>query len=88
MAEAKKQYPYQGKTVDGEEIAFETDGEQWTQYQLADGTKLKVKLVMMDVVRLAEVDENGVPVYLFTAQQIVGVEPNPALIQPKKDKVQ
>lgn len=77
-----KLYDYQGRKVEGEEVLFTTKGEQWCVYALADGSELKVKLVMMDVVRLKGVEDNGQPVYLFTAQQVVGVTPHPSLLKP------
>jgi hypothetical protein len=81
MAEPRK-FPYQNRMVEGEEIEFESKGEQWNIYTLADGSKLKLKLVMMEVMRLVnEHDALGNPVYVFTAQQVVGVESNPELIR-------
>ncbi|MBS1823532.1 MAG: hypothetical protein JST61_16430 [Acidobacteria bacterium] len=79
MAE-KNKYPYKGEQVPGESVAFTTLGENWSIYKLADGSELKVKLVMMDVVRL-DVFEDGKPVYMFGAQQVVGLTPNPELMQ-------
>lgn len=78
MAE-KNKYPYQGRQVDGESVSFKTQGEQWSLYQLEDGSAMKIKIVLMDVVRLDEHAENGDPVYLITAQQVVGVVPDPSL---------
>jgi len=76
----KQTLKYNGKDVTGESVGFTTDGEQWSQYSLADGSQMKVKTVMMDVVRLDdEYSEQGDPVYLFTAQQVIGVVPNPEL---------
>lgn len=75
MAE-KRKYPYKDQQVDGEPVEFTTQGEQWTTYDLADGSTLKVKTVMMEVARLDEFDANGNPIYLFSAQQVIGVDAN------------
>ena len=40
---------------------------------LEDGTTVKVKLVMLDAVRLDEFNETNDPVYQFQFQQIIGV---------------
>lgn len=76
----KQLYPYNNQMVEGETVSFVTDGEQWNNYTLADGSTLKVKIVMMDIVRLVDqYNENGDPIYLFSAQQVIGVVPNQEL---------
>jgi hypothetical protein len=75
----KRKYPYQGREVDGQSVSFQTQGEQWSMYELEDGSTLKIKVVLMEVVRLDEYADNGDPVYLLTAQQVMGVVPNPEL---------
>jgi hypothetical protein len=81
MSEPRK-FPYQDRMVEGVEVEFESKGEQWNYYTLGDGSKLKLKTVMMEVYRLVdEFDTNGNPVYVFTAQQVVGSEANPELIR-------
>ncbi len=77
---AKQKYAYQGREVDGESVEFTTQGEQWTVYNLADGSLMRVKLVMMDVARLDdEFNQNGDPIYMFSAQQVIAVTANPSL---------
>jgi hypothetical protein len=76
----KQIYKYDGRDVTGESVAFETKGEQWSEYVLTDGSLMKLKTVLMDVVRLDdEYTAQGDPVYMFTAQQVLGVVPNPDL---------
>jgi hypothetical protein len=76
---AKRKYQYEGRDVDGEPVEWTTLGENWTTYELADGSTIKTKIVMLDVARLDEFNENGDPIYLFNAQQVLGVTPNPQL---------
>jgi hypothetical protein len=78
MAE-KKKYPYNGQEVEGESLEFKTQGEQWTTYELSDGSTMKIKLVLLNVARLDSYAENGDPIYMFSAQQVVGVDLNPEL---------
>jgi len=70
----KKTFPFKGREVPGEEIPFEAKAETWNQYELADGSRLKVKYVMLDVIRLEEYSDNGDPIYMIRGQQIIGVE--------------
>ena len=80
----KKTYPFNGQQVTGEEVEVEKSTEPWAQYQLSDGTMVKVKIVMLDAVRLDAYNDTNDPVYQFQFQQIIGVVPNEAL----KRKVQ
>ena len=43
----RKEYNVNGQQVYGEEVEFEVDREGWNAYILHDGTKLKVKLVVL-----------------------------------------
>ena len=70
----KKTVDYQGRKVEAEVLEFEAKGEAWNQYALEDGSSLKMKTVLLDVSRLLnEYDDKGEPVYVFAAQQIVGI---------------
>jgi hypothetical protein len=69
----KKMYNFVGKMVPGQTIGFEPSSEPFSLYTLADGTSVKVKMVMLDAVRLDAFNETGDPVYQFQFQQVVGV---------------
>ena len=58
----------------GEQVDFENEKEQWNVYKLADGSTLKVKLVLVSVVRSRDqYDSLGNPVYGITSQNIIKV---------------
>jgi hypothetical protein len=69
----KNKYQYLGQMYPGTTVAFESTSEPFSQYTLADGTSVKVKLVLLDAVRLETYDDLGNPVYQFQFQQILGV---------------
>ena len=57
---------------EGEEVDFENEKEEWNVYKLSDGTTLKVKLVLVNVVRSRDkYDPLGNPIYGITSQNIV-----------------
>lgn len=67
----KRTVDFQGRKVPGEVIEYQTHGENWNQYTLADGSRVKMKIVLLEVVRLEEYNpQTGDPIYIFTAQQI------------------
>ena len=55
---------YNGKEVDGEDISFSVNREDWNSYQLHDGTELRMRLIVSQVIRIpGEYDADGNPVY-------------------------
>ena len=68
--------PFQGKMVDGVELDFKTKIEEWNEYQISDGTILRIKLVTTNIVRLSgEYDQEGNPVYVAKSANVVVVSP-------------
>jgi len=68
----KKIIDWQGRKVEAEVLEFEAKAENWNQYVLEDGTTLKMKVVLLDVARTNEYNEQGDPIYVIQAHQIVG----------------
>jgi len=59
---------------EGEEVDFENEKEEWNVYKLSDGSTLKVKLVLVNVVRSRDkYDPLGNPIYGITSQNIIKV---------------
>ena len=76
---------YQGKKVPGEVVDFDPPAENFSNYELSDGTNIKLKTVLLEVVRVVgEYGPNGDPIYLFTAQQIININPPENLKQKKQ----
>lgn len=67
----KKTYNVGGQQVAGEEIEFETEREGWNAYILHDGSKIKLKAVVSQIVRLDAWKPDGEPVYLVNASNVV-----------------
>lgn len=55
----------------GEEVEFETEREGWNEYVLHDGTRLKMKSVVSDVLRLEIYQADGSPVYFINSTNVV-----------------
>jgi len=66
---------YQGRKVEGVVVDFEAVPESWTNYLLADGTLMKMKLSLVEVIRLTNDfnPQTGDPIYVFSAQNIVNI---------------
>ena len=72
--------PYQGKVVDGVDLTFKTKNEDWNEYEVSDGSVVRLKLVASNIVRIAgEYDNEGNPVYAIKSSNIMAVSSPPKL---------
>ena len=67
----RRKVNFQGNDVWGEEVEFEVDREGWNEYVLHDGTRLKMRSVVSDVLRLEIYQSDGSPVYFINATNVV-----------------
>lgn len=65
---------YQGKKVGGEALKFESQREEWNVYRTEDGTELRMKTVVADVVRLDLYKEDGDPIYVLRSTNLVSAD--------------
>ncbi len=63
--------PYLGRQAEADEVDFQTRREEWNEYQLMDGSILKMKAVVTGIVRVRdEFDMEGNPAYMIRSQNI------------------
>lgn len=55
----------------GKKVDFKVVEEHWNEYELEDGTKLKVKIILVDVLRMPIYNPLGEPIYQIMSQNIV-----------------
>lgn len=67
--------------VGAEELDFETADERWNEYRCADGTLVRVKVVVSKIVRLDKKDQFGAPVFLVMSSNVVAAS---APLKPKE----
>jgi hypothetical protein len=72
--------------AEGENIDFQEEHEPWCTYKLADGTTLKVKLVLVNVLRLKKYSPDGTPIYLVNSQNVVRAVNVPKELKEKLKK--
>ena len=72
---SKKVINFQGRQVKGTSLDFSIKSEDWNVYKLADGTILKMKAVVSEVVRIdGEFDPAGEPIYTVKSQNILNAD--------------
>ena len=59
------------KETTAEDVTFKATEEPWTIFQLEDGSKLRVRPVVMRVQRTAEFDNEGNPIYRLAIGTVV-----------------
>jgi hypothetical protein len=66
---------WQGKDVNALEVRFKSIHEDWNEYDLEDGSTVKMKTVVSEIVRLEnEYDPEGNPVYNVKAGNLVVIK--------------
>ena len=72
--ERRRKVPYKNMQVEAIEVPVKSSGEFWNEYMLEDGTVIRVKVVMTDVMRVEnEYDEEGTPAYIIKTTMISSV---------------
>lgn len=66
--------PYKDGEVDATEMEFQIRKEDWNEYQLMDGTTIKMKLVVGEIFRVPdEFDKEGNPTYVVKSNNVLVV---------------
>lgn len=78
---AKRKVNISGNEFMADEIEFETpEGERWNKYILHDGTELKLKAVVAEILRVeGQYAPNGDPIYSVNASIVVNTNSPPQL---------
>lgn len=76
--------PYKGKQVDAIEVNFKVEREDWNQYQLSDGSELRMRLIVRQVYIVpGEYDDEGKPIYVVTSGNMLMVNVPDNLMRPQ-----
>lgn len=74
MARKKKVPLPDGRVVEGTIMPFQTGGEHWNEYLVDDGTVVRVKLVVTEIIRVdGEYDAQGDPIYTVQSTNVSNI---------------
>lgn len=63
-----------GPSVDAVEVSVDESSEKWSEYKLSDGSRIRLKQVLMEVSRVdGTFDQEGNPLYVIKAQPVMAV---------------
>jgi len=75
MARSRKIPLPDGTEADAEVIDFRSSGEHWNEYLLDDGTVLKLKPVVTEILRVeGHYDQMGNPAYVLQSTNVVAAD--------------
>jgi hypothetical protein len=64
-----------GAEIEAEVLSFQSHGEHWNEYVVDDGTLLRLKPVVTEVMRLeGQYDQHGNPVYIVQSTNVLSVD--------------
>jgi hypothetical protein len=69
------QYSPQELREKAEDMRYSIVSEEWNEYVLEDGTVVRIKSSVIEVLRTNKFDRNGDPVYYVNTSQLLGVKP-------------
>ena len=73
--ERRTRINFGGQMVDAFEVEFSPLREDWNAYQLADGTRVRMKVVVASVFRIIDqYDAQGNPVYVVQSSNVLSVD--------------
>jgi hypothetical protein len=65
---------HEGREKDAIDIDFKTVNEEWNVYDLEDGSRIRVKIVISNIARVInEFDNEGNPVYVAKMSSVMSV---------------
>lgn len=74
-----------GKVAEGTEVSVEESSEKWSEYNLADGAKIRIKQLVVQVIRLdGQYDPEGNPMYTVKGSPVMVVSDVPEDLKQKK----
>jgi hypothetical protein len=81
MRTVKVEYPPgSGQSRDAVSVKVVSANEPWAEYALEDGSRIKAKAVLVDVLRIeGEYDLEGNPAYLLKANGVMSVTPQESM---------
>lgn len=86
MRKIQTEYPQgSGKMRDAVSVEVKKTSEPWTEYELEDGSVLKLRSVLLDCTRVEnEYDPEGNPIYLLRVNGVLNVIAPQSLKQRKQ----
>jgi hypothetical protein len=60
-----------GQEIFGNSIEFRTERESWNVYHLEDGTEIRLRVVVTNIIKTDLKNEAGEPIYIVRSQNVI-----------------
>src|SRR5215510_8100806 len=70
------------KTIEGTLVDFETVREEYNSYKLSDGSMIRMKTVVTNIIRTEEFTPTGEPIYVVNSQNVLVADVPDGLKKP------
>ena len=80
----KVEFKLGDKIVAGTLVDFETLREEYNSYKLADGSTIRMKTVVTNIIRTEEFTPEGEPVYIINSQNVLVAHVPDELKKPRR----
>lgn len=60
-----------GQEVTGDRKAYNTIREPWNEYLVEDGSTIRLKVVVRDIIRTDQFNPDGTPIYIVQSMNVV-----------------
>lgn len=75
---------FKGRQVEALDVEFKVTREDWNEYQLSDGTEVRVRLIVQQVLVIPnEFDQEGNPIYMVKSGNVMVVRAPDHLKKPQ-----
>ncbi|HTS40666.1 MAG TPA: hypothetical protein VMH84_09025 [Xanthobacteraceae bacterium] len=86
MAEQIKMTLPDGRVVDGVAVGIKESTERWSEFELDDGTKMKIKVTLVGAMRaISEYDPGGLPWYQLQMVPVFTPAEVPSALKKKEN---
>jgi hypothetical protein len=77
MDERRRKVQFGNETIDATVMSVQEGGEHWNEYLLGDGSVIRLKAVVTEVLKLdGKFDPEGNPIYMLKSANVVHVSPS------------
>jgi len=70
-----RQYTPEELSENAKDMRYSVIFEEWNEYVLEDGTAVRIKSNVVEILRTDKFDRNGDPIYIVRTSQILGLKP-------------
>jgi len=69
--EKRTRINFGGRNVEATEVGFKSLKEEWNEYQADDGTLIRLKVVVSEIIRLDDYDQDSKPIYVVKSSNVL-----------------